>query len=549
MLANRDNSALSLISIYEISKILSSSLALDKTLHEVLNILSSYLQMRRGMVSLVGEAGQLEVVAAHGMNTEQRKKGSVRLAQGVTGRILSSGMPIVIPNLADEPLFVDHEVEGTLDGEVVSFIGVPIKTQEKTFGVLSIDRVWDTGKGVEGSVNYEADVRFLTMVANLIAQTVRLHQAVASERERLIMEKHRLQKALNPEKEPKHFTIENVVGVSRRMQDVYAEIHQIAPSKSTVLLRGESGTGKELIARAIHYLSPRKEGPFIKLNCAALSESLLESELFGHEKGAFTGAQTDRKGRFEQAHGGTLFLDEIGEISASFQAKLLRVLQEGEFERVGGNRTIRVDVRLVTATNRNLEEMVAKGEFRADLYYRINVVPIHLPALRERKEDIPLLVDHFLQRFNAENDRQVSMTPDALDVFLNCYFPGNVRELENCVYRVATMTKGDLVKEIDLPCQRDQCLSSVLWKNRKGTVTTTPLTLDTAPPPPVAEHEPELDEGPFNLDDVGGTQRDRLMRAMEKSGWVQAKAARILGLTPRQVGYALKKYNIEVKRI
>ncbi|HVI51771.1 MAG TPA: nif-specific transcriptional activator NifA [Candidatus Sulfotelmatobacter sp.] len=570
---NRNSSALSLISIYEISKILSSSLNLEKTLREVVNLLSSYLEMRRGMVTLVSDKTQLEVVAAAGMTPDALKReGGNQPASALVslvGRVVATGMPIVIPDLAEEPLVAEAE-DGlaTLDDEIVAFIGVPIKAAEKTIGVLSIDRVRDSE---HFDVNFEADVRFLTMVANLVGQTVRLHQSVANERERLLLEQHRLQKAVQAEAEPGRFNIDNVIGVSRRMQDVYAEIHQIAPSRSTVLLRGESGTGKELIARAVHFLSPRKDGAFIKVNCAALPETLLESELFGHEKGAFTGANAERKGRFELAHGGTLFLDEIGEISGPFQAKLLRVLQEGEFERVGGNRTIKVDVRLVCATNRNLEEMVAKGDFRADLYYRINVVPIFLPPLRERKEDIPLLVGHFVQRFNTENNRHVRIAPEAMEVLMACYFPGNVRELENCVYRVATLVRGDVVREADFACQRGLCLSSSLWKHSKpelamagqapgGFVAPAPCAANCVDPHCQEAKRPALagveaidvhGEESYELSDdlSAGQQRERLLKAMEKAGWVQAKAARLLNLTPRQVGYALKKYNIEVKRI
>jgi Nif-specific regulatory protein len=287
----------------------------------------------------------------------------------------------------------------------------------------------------------------------------------------------------------------------------------------------------------------------VKVNCAALSESLLESELFGHEKGAFTGAISDRKGRFEQAHGGTLFLDEIGDISPTFQAKLLRVLQEREFERVGGNRTLRVDVRLITATNRNLEEMVGKGEFRADLYFRINVVSIVLPPLRERRDDIPLLAEHFLAQFNRETGRKVSITPEAMRILASCYWPGNVRELENCVERMATMVRGSVVSEQDIPCQRDQCLSSTLWKYQAARLV---VPIVSAPVKEAALAAPNPQPAEDLLPDaaIGGSNpRERLIQAMERCGWVQAKAARLLNLTPRQLGYALKKYNIEVKRL
>jgi Nif-specific regulatory protein len=320
------------------------------------------------------------------------------------------------------------------------------------------------------------------------------------------------------------------------------------------MLRGESGTGKELIARAVHMLSARKDRPFVKVNCAAIPDTLLESELFGHEKGSFTGATHDRKGRFELADGGTLFLDEIGDVSGAFQAKLLRVLQEREFERVGGTKTIKVDVRLVCATNRNLEEMVAKGDFRADLYYRINVVPVFIPALRERREDIPLLALHLLRVFNEENGRSLRFSESALNVLSCCTFPGNVRELENCVHRVATMTKGEVIDEIDVPCQTNRCQCMVLTP-QPAFGSASPLAIPAAPASAAGE---KSGPGPGladwrDLDEAGDADalppRERLIRVMEKSGWVQAKAARLLGLTPRQIGYALRKYNIDIKRL
>jgi Nif-specific regulatory protein len=330
------------------------------------------------------------------------------------------------------------------------------------------------------------------------------------------------------------------------MQEVFAEVHQAAPGRSTVLLRGESGTGKEVIARSIHYLSPRKDAPFIKVNCAALSETLLESELFGHEKGSFTGATQERKGRFEMAQGGTLFLDELGEISASFQTKLLRVLQEREFERVGGNKSIKVDVRLIAATNRNMEEDVAKGTFRADLYYRVNVVSIFLPPLRERREDIPLLIGYFLDKFNKENERKLAISPEAVDVMLKCNWPGNVRELENCVERTATMTRANTIQDVDLPCQQNKCFSQVLQHYGQAQ--------NVIPIAPVPAGEVDVSgrtfgESPAPEEPSFMTERERLVWAMEQCGWVQAKAARLLNLTPRQIGYALLKYNIEVKRL
>ncbi|MCX7175773.1 MAG: nif-specific transcriptional activator NifA [Proteobacteria bacterium] len=528
---------LELVTIYEISKILSSSLDLAKTLRGVLNLLASHMGIRRGMLNLVQDSGELHLVSAVGLSKEEAQRGRYLAGEGVTGHIMRTGMATVIPDINAEPLFLNRT--GALDAadkEVVAFIGVPIKVGGTTIGVMSINRATD--KHVR---SFEKDQRFLTMVANLVGQTVRLHQSVTAERTELLKEKTRLQKELQGK-----FSIDNVIGPSKRMQEVFAEVHQAAPGKATVLLRGESGTGKEAIARAIHFLSPRKDAPFIKVNCAALSETLLESELFGHEKGAYTGAQGERKGRFEMANGGTLFLDEIGDISPAFQAKLLRVLQEREFERVGGNRTIHVDVRLITATNRDLEKAVAANEFRADLYYRINVVSIFLPPLRERREDIPPLVEYFIDKFNKDNGRDVSLAADAMTIVLNCYWPGNVRELENCVERAATMTRGKMINELNFPCTHNRCLTQALHVHEvpKAFVPVEAIRFAAVPSAERtgATAVMEDEERPMT------SERDRLVWAMDQCGWVQAKAARLLNLTPRQMGYALQKYSIEIKR-
>lgn len=520
---------LELIAIFEISKILSESLDLSKALHGVLNVLSSYLGMRRPTVSLVQENGELHIVGAVELSPDEVNRGRFRAGEGITGRILKTGAPIVVPNVSEEPLFLNRTGARNLSvASKIAFLGVPIKVGRESIGVVTADR-----EAQSAPPSFERDIRFLTMVSNLIAQTVQLQRSVVADREHLLHERHRLQKELRGK-----YNLDNVIGTSKVMQEVFAEVHQAAPGRATLLLRGESGTGKEVIARSIHQLSPRKNGPFVRVNCAALSETLLESELFGHEKGAFTGAVQERKGRFEMADGGTLFLDEIGEVSLVFQTKLLRVLQEREFERVGGTRTIKVDVRLIAATNRNLEEMVGSGAFRADLYFRLNVVTLFLPALRERSEDIPPLALSFLEKFNEENHRQLRISPEALKIMLNCRWPGNVRELENCVERSATMTRGDTIRDMDLPCQQGKCLSQSLQ----------PFGTQLKPIPIVSEplgksSESALEAAPPEI------ERDRIIWAMERSGWVQAKAARMLGLTARQMGYALKKFRIPLKRL
>jgi Nif-specific regulatory protein len=319
---------------------------------------------------------------------------------------------------------------------------------------------------------------------------------------------------------------DRIIGTSARMRAIMQEIAQAARSRSTVLLRGESGTGKELVARALHRFSERSQQPFVKLNCAALPESLLESELFGHERGAFTGAVKTRRGRFELADHGTLFLDEIGDISLATQIKLLRVLQERTFERVGGSRSLSVDVRIIAATNADLEDAVRARRFREDLYYRLHVVPIVLPPLRERKEDIPLLVGHFLQRFNAENRKALKISSPAMDLIVGYEWPGNVRELENCIERMVVMARREVIAPEDVPL---------------------PISI-YAPTPPlrVLSPEPTVSTLPKAVADI---ERERLLEALRRSGGVQTRAAALLGITPRQLGYKLKKYHIAPKMV
>ncbi|SFK77424.1 nif-specific transcriptional activator NifA [Methylocapsa palsarum] len=540
---------ISLHGVYEISKILAAPARLETTLSNVLKVLSSFLDMRHGAIGLLDEHGAPTMVVGSNWTEDADKTRFDKIPERVIGQIVTTKMPVVIEDVATNPVFGGWSAEQDLKpGVKVCFVGVPIKEGDRVVGALTTDRIWDGG----AEVRFDGDVRFLVMTANMVGQTLRLHRVVARDRERLISEQHRLAKELS-EVSPaaRGLRARSILGESDALHAVLDKIAIVARTNSTILLRGESGTGKELFARAAHDLSPRNKAPFVKLNCAALPESVLESELFGHEKGAFTGALALRKGRFELADQGTLFLDEIGEISASFQAKLLRVLQEGEFERVGGMRTLKVDVRLVAATNKNLEEAVSKGEFRADLYYRINVVSISLPPLRNRPEDILLLANEFLRRFNEEHGTHHSLTPSASGVLQGCYFPGNVRELENCVRRTATLAKDDKIVANDFACRHDECLSSTLW-NRSFV----PVESDKSVPRmrPGDERGPsrKIPSPPPRLDSpanqAGQLDRDQLLDAMERAGWVQAKAARILNLTTRQIGYALRKHNIPIKR-
>lgn len=542
-----------LMGIYEISKVLTRPARLETALSGVVNLLHSFLDMSGGLIALLDEEDRTTTVVGAGWNEAQAREHFERLPEQAVGQIVVSGMPLVVRDVAKSPLFAQWSELKAEDAAVVrSFVGVPIKGENRTIGTLTIERV-----GSQSSPStLDEDVRYLTMIANLVGQTVALQSMVERDRERLMAERNRLEQELEQRTATKHEGIAWIIGQSPAIREVTEKVQLVARCNLPVLLCGESGTGKELFARAIHEYSPRKEQPYIRLNCAALSETVLESELFGHDKGAFTGAIGMRKGRFEMADGGTLFLDEIGEISTSFQAKLLRVLQEGEFERVGGSRTIKVDVRLVTATNRNLEAAVISGDFRSDLYYRISVVPIFLPALRERREDVSLLAREFLKRFNKEHGVSLSISPRAMEALSAYDFPGNVRELESCVRRTAALTKNPVLQaeEFDLSSKSSTAAMGKSM-NRARANSEVSRRLDGAeatgaerPAAGPGTGEPEaMHSGEIaNEDDF--SERERLVDAMERAGWVQAKAARLLGLTPRQMGYALRKHGIEIKR-
>jgi len=526
-----------LITVYEIARALSASLDVRHSFPQALGVLSAHLGLTRLTVLLPDEAGShLKVHSATGLSADQAARGSWPMDGGAIARVYRSGMPVALPDISQAPEF--HDPSGAFaaePGRVVSFVAVPLRAEQAVLGVLAAKRELNDGARLSD------DLRLLTLVAALLAQALRLHQAVSTEHLRLQAESNQLRKALSRERRGT-YRLDQVIGDSSPMQQVLAEVHRAAPGKATVLLRGESGTGKEALARAVHNLSSRKEGPFVAVNCAAIAETLLESELFGHERGAFTGAVAERKGRFEQAHRGSLFLDEIGDITPAFQAKLLRVLQEREFERVGGSRALKVDVRLICATNRDLEAMVRQGSYRADLYYRINVIAIVIPPLRERRADIPALVDHFLGRYNAENQRRLHMTPEALRILQGCQWPGNVRELQNCIERTATMARHDTIRPPDVACQSNRCLTRTLnhFEVAEAGSPGTPrgaLVADT-----------DDDAAPANQGSALQDERARLIQAMEQCGWVQAKAARLLKVSTRQLAYALQRHRIDVRK-
>jgi len=493
--------------LYRISQVLASDTHQRSMLTAVLDVLHDRLGMTRGTIMLLSQdSGELLIEVAQNLSEKQLQAVRYQSGEGITGRVVQSGIPAIVPKVSREPMFLDRvHRRKNLSKDEISFICVPILIKSRTVGTLSADRIFDE------SIPLNEDVRVLSIVASMVANNVQMRRELASERQLLEDENVRLRSELED-----RFRPENIVGNSRAMREVYTAIHQVAGSDTTVLVRGESGTGKELVAHAIHHASPRARGPFVKVNCAALSENLLESELFGHEKGAFTGAISGRTGRLEQAEGGTLFLDEIGDFSAGIQVKLLRVLQDRSFERVGSNKTIRANVRIVCATNRDLEQALDVNEFRRDLYYRINVFPIVLPPLRERRDDILLLADYFVERYADRMDRDVRrISTPAINMMMAYHWPGNVRELENCIERAVLLSSNGAVHGHHLP----PTLQTSDFSDTMGTGT--------------------LEER------VALFERDIIVDALKRSGGNMAAAARDLGSTARILRYRIKQLDIK----
>lgn len=497
------------ILLNEVAKILAESLNLKVTMDSILHLLSKYMKMNRGTINLLDlETETIAIEVAYGLTSEAKAKGRYKIGEGITGRVVKTGEPVVVPEISKDPRFLDRtKSRGDIKKKTISFICVPIKIEGTTIGALSVDETY------RGNLHFEEDLRLLNIVASVVAQAVKLNQLVKKDKKMLLKENIDLKQKIK-----ERYQIENMIGNSRVMQDVYSLIRQVAESNATVLVRGESGTGKELVANAIHYNSLRADKPFVKVSCAALPESLLESELFGHEKGAFTGAVNSKEGRFEWANGGTIFLDEIGEFSQNLQVKLLRVLQSKEFERVGGKKTIKVNVRIIAATNKDLEEEVKQGKFREDLYYRINVFPVFLSPLRERKDDIVLLADYFLDKYSKENNKHITrISTPAIDMLVSYHWPGNVRELENAIERAVILCDESVVRSQYLP-----------------------PSLQTAEVTKTG-YEAGLIEA------IESLEREMIIEALKVTKGHQGEAAKKLVITERILGYKIKKHSITPK--
>jgi Nif-specific regulatory protein len=502
-----------LLLLFEIGQMLDGSPELGEVLDDVLTCISRHSSMQLASLTLLNrDTGELMSDAFFGKSTFEQDSDETYetgINQGAIGKVIDAGRPGVVRCRANEPLFFDRPgVSGRIRRKDVSFCCVPIRMGNLSIGALSADCLF------QAPVPLSEDLRLLSIIASMIAQAVRLRRSAQEEQKRLREELESLREELKARHQPS-----NIIGNSSVMDGVFELISQVAASDANVLISGESGVGKELVAQALHQQSKRDSGPFIKVNCAALPETVIESELFGHERGAFTGAVTQRKGRFELANGGTLFLDEIGDFSPTTQIKLLRVLQEREFERVGGANSVKVDVRIVAATNRDLEAMVAEGTFRQDLFYRLNVFPIHVPPLRERRTDILLLSDHFVLKHARACGKQVKrISTPAIDMLCAYHWPGNVRELENCIERAVLLTTDGVIHGNHLPPSLQTAESS-----------------DT--------------QGRGHLDvAMRGLEREMILDALKSSRGNKARAARALGISERLMGIRVKNHGINPRR-
>jgi Nif-specific regulatory protein len=491
--------------IQAIIQTLNDSQIPKSNLSSVLEVLAEKFAVTRSFLLIHRpETDKLNPIAVNGLDVSDFRRLENNAEKSLFRTVFESGKSVIIPRLSFEPtLSFLHKLE-----QETCLIILPVLLESRILGVFAVEFL------SQEKFNFEQNKLFLEIIAALIAQAFKVENAISDERQKLADENSHLRQELKEK-----YDFSQIIGNSGPMRHIYDQVSQVARSNATVLLRGESGTGKEMIAHSIHYNSLRSKQPFVKVNCAALPETLIESELFGYERGAFTGAERLKKGRFEMASGGTIFLDEIGDLPPQTQIKLLRVIQEREFERLGGTETIKVNVRLITATNKNLEEAIANGTFREDLFYRLNVFTIFLPPLRERKSDILLLAEHFLAKFEREHGKEIKrISTPAIDMLASYHFPGNVRELENVIERAVLVCDEQVIHGHHLP-------PTLQTAEVSGTVTQVSLVAA-----------------------IEAYESDLIQDALKSTRGNVAKAAKMLDSTERILGYKIKKYGIAPKR-
>ena len=495
--------------LYEISKALNEHLDLKTSLYKVLDILSNSMKMERGAITILDPLrNEINIEVAHGISRKAMECVKYKIGAGITGRVIETGKALAIPKISEEPLFLNRTASRRMKmKQEISFICVPVKRGKQVIGAFSVDKHYDESYSLKVGKN------LMSVIATMIAQHVINLETIRIEKDQLREENRRLQSELENK-----YRVTDIIGNSNKMREVYQMISQVSKSNATVLVRGESGTGKELVANSIHYNSLRTKGPFVKVNCAALPTNLIESELFGHEKGAFTGAIKKKLGKFELAHKGTIFLDEIGSVRLDVQVRLLRVLQEKEFERLGGHGTIKIDVRIIAATNKNLEDAVEDESFRGDLYYRLNVFPIYMPPLRERKTDILLLADYFLEKYARENGKSIKrFSTPSIDMLIDYHWPGNVRELENCIERAVLLCEEGVIHSYHLP-------PTLQTGTETGTIPT--YSLQAA---------------------VSKLEKEMLIDALKNTRGNVTRAADMLKTTVRKFAYKAKHFDVDYR--
>lgn len=501
--------------VFEGSKVITQTLDPEKSIFKLLDLLVRVSGLSKARVLMLDQNQMLRVKFSCGLTPQERALSSYAIGEGITGKVLATGKFALVPDVSSEPEYLAKTTDiAALRAERIAYIAVPIQTDEATTGVLTVHRTNPTVPLLE------SDLTLLSIFAALIQQALRIDQFIKEKTQTLAEENKSLRAALTEKR-----TAHGIIGESKTLRAAVKIALQAADSQATIMLNGESGTGKEKFARMIHVASVRKDKPFITVNCAAIPEGLLESELFGHEKGAFTGATNQKFGKFEAAHEGTLFLDEIGDMNIDLQAKLLRTLQERFVQRVGGTGEIAIDVRVITATYRNLKEMISEGRFRLDLYYRLNVLPIELPPLREREGDVRLLTLYFLQRANQRHNRNAIFSPEAFSLLEQYTWPGNIRQLENVVERAVILVETGVITERNIQSFLETEIQSE--PNVALCASHTKYAFSNRP-------YMKVQHGDKNL----------ILETLAASRGNKTQAALALGFTPRQLQYRMRKLGL-----
>lgn len=530
-----------LLVVQQAARLITRSTDPEPAVQGILRLLSQLLGLNRGRVLLPEADGSgLEIRFAYGLTSDERARGRYLFGEGVTGRVYQSGQVALIQDIDDEPTYLARAVDRTtLPDEAVAYIAVPIVIEKYPVGVLAVHRLRQRERP------FQRDVALLQVIATFIGQVLRVNELIAERTAQLLSENRLLKNKL--ESKGARF---GIMGQSPALQQAIQQALQVASTATTVLLLGESGTGKERFARMQHLASDRAEGPFVSINCAAIPATLIESELFGHEKGAFTGATAMKRGKIELASGGTLFLDEIGDLDLELQAKLLKVLEQKSIQRVGSSRDTQVDVRIVAATHKNLQEAVNENRFRLDLFYRLNIFPIRLPPLRARQGDVPILARYFLNAANQEFGRQASFGPGAIETLDGYPWPGNIRQLENLMKRAVLMSLDstithDLVKQILVDEDGVNSPDSIMLPSAN----TGPLAGGGQTPNPqtavASGIDPAMENGLRPYMKVRGDEGAQIIDALTRHQGNKTRAAMSLGMTPRQLRYRIQKLGLK----